>query len=1010
MLMNFRPRFFAAALTIILFLPSVPALSQGTLRGAVTDSTNAEALVGANIFLKGTAIGGVTDIEGKYRIINIPPGEYTVRFSYLGYKTRETRIVIGDGENKTFAAGLVPDVIEGQEVVITAQARGQNAAINQQLTASTIVNVVSEEKIKELPDANAAEAIGRLPGVSLIRSGGEASKVILRGLSDKFTNITIDGVKIPPTDADSRGVDLSTLSQGSLAGIELFKALTPDKDADAIAGTVNLVTKKASATPMLRIEAKGDYNNLMDSYEQYNFSGRYETRFIDDIVGLQLTGNSEQKIRSNETIDLDYLYSYFRDKPSYYRISDFRLEFTDEIRKRNGIGVIFDIATPDSGSIKLNSNYDRTDRNYILYTRNYPTRDGNNAVVYSARERENEINTFNSSLKGENYLFDVKLTWGASFAQSFSETPYDYYVNFKEPPALDNGVIISGMDIPPSFSITDRPERIIPFAKNNFSIAFHDSGIFRTQQNLDKERTAYMDLSKKYLLGDNIAGEVKFGGKYKYKNRSKNTQRFFTPYYLNYWQEFMEVSPGNFVRKNFLGTTFEPFYQRYLLNNSQRTATARDFLSQTPGRRDLFDTYSLYPLVDRDAMRLWYDLNKFGNDSTGKTVEYNSDDVAKLDYYDIIETISSGYIMNTFSIGQEITIIAGVRIESESNEYQSRYTPGSLGGFPTAKGLIRDTVSSFTETNLFPNFHLLFKPVDFLNVRFAAYRALARPDFNSRLVKLVSSASGTSNSLIVGNPYLRNSKAWNYEMNTSVYHNTFGLVSISAFYKEIDDMVHFLNGAASIGNGILDSLGIQWKGPGSYQLTLPYNSSKPTKVWGFEFEHQASLNFLPGYLQFFTLSYNASIVRSETYLISTVTVATRETVMTEFGPVVNDIYSTQQSERKQKLESQPEFYANVSLGYDIGDFSTRVSVFHQAEFNRSFSSGGLTDGITGSFSRLDVTVKYQISDNISLLLNVMNITDAEEAVYTTNRTEGWKILNTNERYGRSADLGVRIEL
>ena len=77
---------------------------------------------------------------------------------------------------------LSPDVIEGEEVVITGQLLGQVLAINQQLTSNNIVNVVSEEKIQELPDMNAAEVIGRLPGVALQRSGGEANKIILRGL------------------------------------------------------------------------------------------------------------------------------------------------------------------------------------------------------------------------------------------------------------------------------------------------------------------------------------------------------------------------------------------------------------------------------------------------------------------------------------------------------------------------------------------------------------------------------------------------------------------------------------------------------------------------------------------------------------------------------------------------------------------------------------------------------------------------------------------------------------
>ncbi len=238
-------------MALVFFIQTV--YSQGILQGTVSDSTSSEVLVGANILLKGTAIGGISDIEGRFRVANIPAGTYTVRFAYLGYKTKEVPVTIVKGENTIVNASLIPDVIEGQEVVITAQARGQLSAMNQQLKAVTMVNVISEEKIKELPDANAAEAIGRLPGVSLIRSGGEANKVILRGMSDKYARVTIDGVGMASTDSNARGIDLSMISQGTLSGVELSKSLTPDKDADAIAGSINLVTKRAPTERSQRI-------------------------------------------------------------------------------------------------------------------------------------------------------------------------------------------------------------------------------------------------------------------------------------------------------------------------------------------------------------------------------------------------------------------------------------------------------------------------------------------------------------------------------------------------------------------------------------------------------------------------------------------------------------------------------------------------------------------------------------------------------------------------------------
>ena len=187
-----------------------------------------------------------------------------------------------------------------------------------------MVNVVSTEKIKELPDANAAEAIGRLPGVALQRSGGEATQIVLRGMSGGFSSVTMDGVKIPATDANTRGVDLSMMSQGSLAGIELYKALTPDKDADAIAGSVNLVTPNAPAERFVQINAKGAYENLDKTYGQYDFSAKYGERFFNDVLGVQISGNLEKRDRTSESTNMTY--DFTRNTNTDYALTKFTLQ------------------------------------------------------------------------------------------------------------------------------------------------------------------------------------------------------------------------------------------------------------------------------------------------------------------------------------------------------------------------------------------------------------------------------------------------------------------------------------------------------------------------------------------------------------------------------------------------------------------------------------------------------------------------------------------------------------
>lgn len=1003
-------------LCFLLLMPAALMYAQGVLQGSVSDASNKESLVGANIFLKGTAIGGVTDIEGKFRIGSIPPGTYMLRVSFLGYKPYESQVVIADGANASVNALLVPDVIEGQEVVITAQARGQLSAINQQVKATTMMNVVSEEKIKELPDANAAEAIGRLPGVSLIRSGGEANKVILRGMSDKYAKVTIDGVGIATTDSNARGIDLSMIAQGTLSGVELYKSLTPDKDADAIAGSINLVTKRAPSTRNIRFDAKGNYNRLKPTFQQYDFSGFYGERFFDDVLGVQITGNLEQKDRSSEKLNINYDFpakEQGTERELDWGIDDVILTYTDEERKREGVSFFFDVNTSDSGVVRFNNSYSGTTRNILTHLRDYPNGasdlvSNSNGVSYIYRYTENTIKTYNSSLRGENHLIGLDIIWGLSFSQSESSTPFDHELQFTE--TSNSG--ISGMRSIPASLYHGPAERYMDYAYNNFGKSTLAWGFFNNKRNLEKDRTAYLDLSKKYVIGDVVSGDLKFGGKYRAKNRIRTSLQEFSPYYTQRYDS-VRLSDGTSVPKN-------QYYNGTIFQNLQMDGPLvkfNNFIGSAPQRRNLFENFIMNPLINKDAIVDWYNLNKNG---FGSVAEYADNPLEKGNYYDVREGVTAGYVMNTLNYGELATLIVGARIEKEENEYRTRYSLNTIGGFPVPQGKFKDTMTTYSETNVMPHFHLTVRPTDYMNVRFAAYKALARPDFTSRLANFIADGS---NWVVLGNPNLRSAKAWNYEVNTTFFGGVIGMISVSAFYKEITDLSNTTNrmvadnNPLTNGKSFFDSLGIVFNNPyGSNQFSMrvnvPYNVPVPAKVWGFEFDHQANLNFLPGYLQFLVLSYNFSLMRSEQRTLTWRTYVTRDTVIDPFfGTIITPKTHNYYTLDKNKLFNQPEFFGNVALGYDIGDLSTRLSLFYQGSFPRSYSQDGRNQSLTDAFTRWDLSMKYVVNEYTSVLFNVNNLNNFEESTSSNHTVEPYWTLNTMRlRYGLTADLGVRIDL
>lgn len=1012
-----RLRDFALA-SLLLSLPSL-VHAQGSLQGTVADSLTGGPLVGANIFLIGTSMGGSTDLDGKYKLMNIPGGQYNARISYIGYMSKTMSVVIKNDEVTMLSVTLSPQEIRGKEVVVTAQMKGQLAAINQQVTANTIVNVVSEEKIQELPDANAAESIGRLPGVSIIRSGGEATKVVLRGLSSKFSNIMVDGVTIPGTDSTSRDIDLSMISQGSLAGVELYKALLPNQDGDAIAGTINLVTRKAPSERLLRFDLKGDYNHLMNSASQYDLSGRYGERFFDDVLGVQVQGNLESKIRSRENTATGYQDFDNSQLPMYnptgpyrndYKIGQFTAAFTDELRKRNGGQVIFDVNTPDSGSVKLSGLYSGTQQKILVDSRVYPA--GTPGVVWDYNYRYTELgtSTANTSLQGKNFLSGFEVDWNASYADSKVDNPFDYALKFTEVPG-----VIAGESVP---SGRDHPEiNIIPFAANDYTAAACSSAVRYQEQNFERQRTASLSVSRRYTLTDLLSGELKFGGKYRERSRWMNRQEYDDNSYLHgFYSTNVDGSPIDLM-----GTRFEDYY----LNRSGRAPSLSDFVDQPAPSRDLLGLYRMSPLIDVNALTQWYDLNKDG--ISGASLEYNPNAQAILDEYAIAERVSAGYLMNTFNAGEEVTLIAGVRLESERNDYDAKFSPGGLqtiGTVVSAPSGIVDTTTRYNEAIWLPNAQLILRPADFLTVRLAAYRALARPDYNLRLPQFIMGTQ-TPTLLTLGNPNLRDTKAWNFEVNTQLYSNTIGLISVSAFYKKLDDLYHEMS-AVDISRGfdsLLTAMGVTWQNvepfksllarSNTYSLTVPYNSDHPSYVWGLEFEHQINFGFLPGYLKNITLSYNVSITRSETYVILNETKADSAWVKNprtgDSTHVLGSSYNVPIEARRQS-ENQPTLYGNAALGYDIGGFSARVSVFYQGQYVQQYSANGTNDIRVDSFIKWDLAFRQQISRMFSLFLNINNLTNRQETTSRANTVMNWHLISTAQLYGTSADFGVRVTL
>lgn len=153
-------------ITVLSFQNLSAQSTRASLSGIVIDLVSGETLPGVNVIIQSLGRGGTTDIDGKYSISNLRPGTYTVSISYVGYETLSETVELIAGENIRDLQLRVSSTELGL-VVINEFASSQRAAINQQIQSNTIVSIVSKDFLEKLPDQNAAEVVGRLPGVSV---------------------------------------------------------------------------------------------------------------------------------------------------------------------------------------------------------------------------------------------------------------------------------------------------------------------------------------------------------------------------------------------------------------------------------------------------------------------------------------------------------------------------------------------------------------------------------------------------------------------------------------------------------------------------------------------------------------------------------------------------------------------------------------------------------------------------------------------------------------------------
>ncbi|MGZ7032046.1 MAG: TonB-dependent receptor plug domain-containing protein, partial [Thermoanaerobaculia bacterium] len=296
-----------AGVIISVFIAAVAmaATDRGSIRGHVGD-TSRNSLPGAVIHVEPGSLTVITDREGFFTVTDLEPGTYTVEVSYVGFLPEKQDVRVGSGSTPASVdvkLNLAPSVAD--EITVSAsRPRGEVQALNQRRSAVNIVDVLPAEVISSLPNANVAEALARLPSVSVERDEGEPKFVQIRGLEPRFASVTINGVQIPSTQSGVRQIKLDAFPSDLVGAIELHKTISADQDGDAIGGSVNLVTKTAGDETSYNVSGEGGYESLQGGRPSSRASATYTSRFgADRALGLVFGGTYDFNGRAINDIE-----------------------------------------------------------------------------------------------------------------------------------------------------------------------------------------------------------------------------------------------------------------------------------------------------------------------------------------------------------------------------------------------------------------------------------------------------------------------------------------------------------------------------------------------------------------------------------------------------------------------------------------------------------------------------------------------------------------------------------
>lgn len=732
----------ALVMTFILLAVSAQSVfaANGRVAGQVQDSVNNINLMGVLVSADSGQTKTVTDRAGNYTI-NLSAGDHTLDFSYLGYSTVSRQITVAEGSISSLNIDFGREGMQMDEMVVSGQAVGQARALNQQKNAPNLMNIVASDAIGRFPDQNAAEALDRIPGVSIERDMGEGRFVIVRGIDPHLNSASIDGISLASAEAGTRAVLLDVMPTNVMGSLIVTKALTADMPADSIGGHIEIVSPSAydRNERTIRGSVGGNYSDITDelaesgeltfgdvfgSNDQFGalFSVSYDKRKFgsDDVEAdpWELNDNDEwvtEELQyreynlTRERLGLTTNLEFKPDDDNSYFLRGLYSSFTDhEYRHR---AIIKDMMMlPDTSSTGLIVGEDYEDDPSELY----PT------TRLQLKDREETQMNWAVSVGGENNVDTWTVDYKAAYSYAEQDTPYD------------NQFLYETSDLNYSYSDADGSTPNVNVTSgdiNNLSIYELDA-VEENKQLVEEEA---------WIFAANVKKEL-------------NTS------FQSYLKTGFHIALRN--KTNDLETL--------VYEDAPDVMATLEGLTES-GRKENSD----FPLIDEDLDDLF--------DSVKDQFSVERDiEASVVEDYETDENVYAGYIMGEADFGR-FTLLPGVRVEYTDLECRGNAFDEDTETYSSQK-------KSNDYTNVLPSLHSKVRFSDDLILYLAWTNTISRPQWDQTYYGKFTDDDGN---IEIGNPDLDPYEAMNWDATLTYYMpDSLGMASIGLFYKDIDNFIY----------------------------------------------------------------------------------------------------------------------------------------------------------------------------------------------------------------------------